>query len=367
MRRGLTLLLAGAFLATACTPSTTATPSPQKTADIKRAKIDISYSSFTDQDIHKVSSKKALTAALDAVRELVKSRGGKDDVPTPDFQDASETIVPDFDKFAKAASALAAENPQVPATAIADAAIGGMIKASPDCHTYYVDASGKVFQSRASAALGSDARVPSGGTQLSPPDQIGLQAKLLPGGIVYITFREFLITGTYKVTDEVRKVLDKGVAAGAKAWLFDFRGNVGGNGADAMASWFLNGEPTLKVAVRTGNAGTMTANKDLRLSSAYQLPIAIVQNNRGGSAPEVLTAGLKENKRAIVVGSKSTGCLGATSPTQLSDGSAISIAVQEFVGAVTGTLYNNNGIPPDVAADDNSAVDAAIKALAAQI
>jgi hypothetical protein len=36
---------------------------------------------------------------------------------------------------------------------------------------------------------------------------------------------------------------------------------------------------------------------------------------------------------------------------------------QEFVGAITGTKYNNIGIMPDVPADDASAIAAATKVL----
>ena len=114
--------------------------------------------------------------------------------------------------------------------------------------------------------------------------------------------------------------------------------------AGVHTSWFLNGEPTLKIVVKTGNAGTATANKDLRLPAPYQLPIAVILNGRGGSAPEVFAASLKENKRATIVGSRSVGCLGATSPTAMSDGSTISVTVQEFTGAVTGFAYNNHGV-----------------------
>ena len=42
-------------------------------------------------------------------------------------------------------------------------------------------------------------------------------------------------------------------------------------------------------------------------------------------------------------------------------------AVQEFTGAVTGTKYNNNGITPDVAADDPTAVDKALELLKQKI
>ena len=89
----------------------------------------------------------------------------------------------------------------------------------------------------------------------------------------------------------------------------------------------------------------------------------IILNDRGGSGPEVLAADLKENKRATIVGGKSIGCMGATSVTNMTDGSRLAVVTQEFVGAQTGTIYNNVGVVPDVAADDVSAVDKAIEIL----
>ena len=329
------------------------------TADIKRTKLDITYSSLSDQDVHRVSSKKILEGAVTALNREATRIGGKADFPALAFQDTVDSVLADFKSFADAAGAFAARNPQLSADRLADVAIEGMIGATPDCHTYYVDKSGGAHRSRGESSSGTGPQVPIGAS-LGPPDQIGLQGKVLPGGVVYITFNAFLIQGTYRVTDEVRKLLDKGVAAGATAWVFDLRGNIGGNGADLMASWFLNGEPTLKVLVRTGNAGTSSANKDLRLPSAYQLPIAVILNGRGGSAPEVFAASLKESKRATIVGTRSVGCLGATSPTALFDGSTVSVAVQEFVGAITNTAYNNNGIEPDLPATDDEAVAKAV-------
>ena len=168
--------------------------------------------------------------------------------------------------------------------------------------------------------------------------------------------------------DTVRAMLDKSVAGGARAWLFDLRGNVGGIGpTDTMASWFLNGEPMLTTMLKNGNGGSSTAIKDFRLPDAYQLPIAIILNDRGGSAPEVLTAALKENKRATIVGQKSTGCVGAFFSVTYPDGGLLAVVSQEYVGAVTGTKYNNVGIVPDVPADDATAVDKAIEVLKQKI
>lgn len=367
MRRTVAIVAALAIALIGCTPAATigASAAPQKTGDFKQAKLDIAYSYLSDASVHSPTAKQLLTGALDAMKKEAKSSGGSDDVATPDFSTDTETNLGDFKKFAAAAGALAAKNAQVSADRLAEAGVVGMMQTDPDCHTYYLDGRGGVKQSRPQALTGSAPQVPSGGTFLQQqPDQAGLQATMLDGGIAYLTWHAFEINGTYRITDAVKAVLDKAVAAGAKAWLFDLRANVGGNGPDIMWSWFLSGENTLTVQVKNGFAGTRSANTDLRLGPAYQLPIAIILNDRGGSAPEWFAAGLKENKRATIVGSKSTGCLGATSSAPLgSDGSQLYVVQEELVGAVTGTKYNNVGIEPDVAANDASAVAVASKLL----
>ncbi|HYU82271.1 MAG TPA: hypothetical protein VFA31_05980, partial [Candidatus Polarisedimenticolia bacterium] len=59
--------------------------------------------------------------------------------------------------------------------------------------------------------------------------------------------------------------------------------------------------------------------------------------------------------------------LGAESPNPLPGGASIHVVVQEFVGGVTGSKYNNVGIPPDVVADDATAVAKAIEILKQKI
>jgi C-terminal processing protease CtpA/Prc len=368
MRPTVGAVLAFAVMASACSGGiTSGSPVPTRSPNINRSALDIAYSAFVDQDVHHVTSKKALEAALQAVRGVIKDAAGKGDVATPELQDVDSPQTADFDKFANAVSQLAASNPDVSATKISDAAIVGMIAASPDCHTYYLDSAGGVHRSSGKTGTGSGAMPPAAGASLGGPDQDGVTGKMLPGGIAYITWRQFEVTGTYKITDAVKAILDKALAQGAKGWVFDLRGNIGGNGADIMASWFLNGEPTLSVLVKTGNAGTQSGNKAFRLPAAYQLPIVIILNDRGGSDPEVLAASLKESKRATIVGKTSIGCLGATAPTHMTNGAELSVAVQEYTGAVTGTKYNNIGIVPDVAVDDAAAVDKAIEILKQKI
>jgi C-terminal processing protease CtpA/Prc len=95
--------------------------------------------------------------------------------------------------------------------------------------------------------------------------------------------------------------------------------------------------------------------------------MAVIINGRSASGSEVFTLALKENKRATIVGQKTLGCLGATSENPLPGAASIHVTVEEFVGGVTGAKYNNIGIPPDVQADDATAVAKAIEILQQKI
>jgi len=372
MRRALLLFIMATLVVAGCSTNgpSSATQTPAKTADIKRSTLDIAYSAFVDQDVHHVTSKKALEAALDAARVEARAQGGKAEVPTPSFQDTDETQLNDFKAFADAVNQLAigvqAAGGQYAADRFADATVGGMIKASPDCHTQFLSASGRVLNSSSAAVTGANAAVPTEGTSLGGPDEAGLTGKILPGGIAYITWHDFAFSGTYKIDAALRAILTKAVGQGAKAWLIDLRGNLGGSAVD-MTSMFLNGEPTLTQLGKTGNGGTMTANRDLRLPVQYQLPMAVIINGKSASGSEVFALALKENKRATIVGQKSLGCLGAESSNPLPGGASIHVTVMEFVGGVTGAKYNNVGIPPDVQADDATAVAKAIEILQQKI
>ncbi len=357
-------LLIGACTTATETPSASASPSPQRTADIRRTKLDITYSALTEGDVHKVSSKKVLEGAIAALVAESKRTGGKGEFPAMEFQDVSEQVLPDFKRFADAAAGFAALNPQLSPDRFADVAIQGMITTSPDCHTYYVTKDQAVIRSRPEPTSGGGPQMPSGGASLGGPDQAGLTGTVLPNGVAYITFREFTVNASYKITDEVKKVMTKALGLGATSWLFDLRGNVGGFDADTLAAFFLpDGAAMLQITSRVGIAGSTHAIGQYRLPDSYQLPVAIILNDRGGSAPEVFAADLKENGRATIVGRQSIGCLGSTSITNMTDGSELAVVSTEFVGAKTGFKYNNVGVPPDVAASDAEAVSKAIEVL----
>jgi Peptidase family S41 len=367
--RSLRLLAVVALLVVACNgvAPVTSSPTPTASVDIRRTKLDIAYSSMAQTDVHKSSSKSILSGAIAAINAEIKKTGGRGEIATIDFQDGTEPMNADFKKFAESAAQAKAANPQISAERFADVAIEGMMGVSPDCHTYYVDKSGVVHRSRPMPQSGIVAPVPTTGTSLGGPDESGLTGRLLADGMAYITWHEFRVTANYKFYDEVRKMMDKALAGGARAWIFDMRGNVGGFDADTISSYFLNGEPMLKAIYRDSSPATIYARKEWRLPDQYQKPIVVIINDRGGSGPEFFAANLREGKRATLVGSKSIGCVGSTSITNFTDGGLLAVVSNEHEGAQTGTKYNNNGVPPDVQADDATAISKAIEILKQKI
>lgn len=329
------VLLFLALLLAACVPPPAPpgagpTPSP----NIKRGKIDIAYTAIATRGYGKATSSELLGAALEAIREEVRRTGGRDIETAPAFSDATEAVLEDFRRFAAAVEELAISNPGLSPDRVADLAIEAMVRLDPDCHTYYVK--------RPRSAL-EGARAPPR-APLRVDQRSHVQLSMLPGGIAVIRFREF----TYDILDETRKTLDEGLARGAKAWLFDWRGNVGGFDARPMAMWFLNGGIMLKELDRTASPDLVEAKRELRLPEQYQLPIAIVLDRGSGSAPEVVALALRDMGRATIVGQRSRGCLGSTALFTLPDNHTLGVQVKEVVGGVTGLRANGVGIKPDI-------------------
>jgi len=161
--------------------------------------------------------------------------------------------------------------------------------------------------------------------------------------------------------------MDRLLAQGAKAWLFDVTNNGGGIQNQTMMSWFNKGEPLVKIRLKNGFAGALEAKRELRLADKYQLPIALIINGRSASMSEMFALAFKETKRGTIFGTKSIGCLGSTNILNLIDGSIFQYTVSEFVGAITNTAYNNVGVTPDQVVPDNQAVETAAAFLREQI
>jgi carboxyl-terminal processing protease len=145
-------------------------------------------------------------------------------------------------------------------------------------------------------------------------------------GIAYVRLTQF----TPKCAEEVRAAL---VAAGAengslKGLVLDLRYNPGGllNEAEAIADLFLD------EGVIVSTKGRAYAEKITRAEkpgTLPQFPIAVLLNGSSASASEVLSGALVENKRCIVVGTRSYGKGSVQSVMELPSGNGSELKITE--------------------------------------
>lgn len=319
-------LVAIALVLSACSSVPLPTTAPTATPDIQRSKLDIIFSGMIQSSYFKPSGKDLLTAALAAMRKLATDNGGKADVATPDFVGTEDAMFADFKKFAEAAQQVAAQNPRISSRSFGDAGIQAMLKVAPDCHTYYVP-------KRSSGPLPG----------FAAPLGANVNFRMLDGKVGYVQWSAF---DTF-VFDDVRKALDQLVAQGARSWIFDLRGNGGGEPPQFMASWFIKDGVLWRDVDRDGKKIDVRAQPAYYLPPEYQLPIAVIVDNGTGSSPEFLTVALQQRGRAKVFGTKSYGCLGSIAPVNLPDGSFVAITESVSIGPVSDTPINGVGIVPD--------------------
>lgn len=334
-------------LLVACVP-TAPTASPRPAPDIQRSKVDLVFSGLIGGSYYKPNGRDLLVAALEAIQREARNTRGDAEVPTPAFDGSEEQQLADFRLFAAAAEQLATRNPQLSPSRIAGAAIRAMLRVNPDCHSYYVPGRAGSLKPGFAALL---------------TEAGGLQARLLPGNVGYLSWRSFMDPAVF---DDVRRALDRLVERGARSWLFDLRDNGGGDGPMQMVSWFVNGGTIWREVDRNGRLTPATARPEFYLPSEYQLPIAIVINGRTGSSPEFFTLALQQRGRAKVFGTKSVGCLGSTALNELPDGTIVSITQSVVIGPTSDAPVNNVGIVPDVevAGDAVEAAAAYLRSLA---
>jgi carboxyl-terminal processing protease len=149
------------------------------------------------------------------------------------------------------------------------------------------------------------------------------------------------------VTRDLRKVLRKVREERAGALILDLRNNPGGLLEEAVgtASQFLREG---NVVLERDGAGRITPLPVKSGGLAYDLPMAVLVNEGTASAPEIVAGALQDYHRAGVVGEKTFGTGTVLGRFPLSDGSALLLAVREWL-TPKGRAIWHLGITPDVA------------------
>ncbi len=147
-------------------------------------------------------------------------------------------------------------------------------------------------------------------------------------------------------TEDLEKALDAIADQRAQGIILDLRNDPGGllEMAVGVASRFLEKGEVLKEKNAAGEIRTIPVERDGRKST---LPMIVLINGGTASASEIVAGALQDAKRATIVGETSFGTGTVLQPIPLSDGSALLLAVREWLTPNGRTIWHK-GIMPDV-------------------
>ena len=160
----------------------------------------------------------------------------------------------------------------------------------------------------------------------------------------YIRLQEF----SSHAADQMRAAIRRGNSEKVDSYVLDLRGNPGGllNASIEIARMWLNEGHIVKTVDRKGWSAQTRANG----TAMTKLPLAILVDGNSASASEILTGALKDNKRAVVVGSQTFGKALVQSVHELEDGSGLAVTIAHYY-TPNGTDINHKGIAPDIKLD----------------
>lgn len=148
------------------------------------------------------------------------------------------------------------------------------------------------------------------------------RAQMLPQKVGYFALSTF----SDSTAIEVASIVDSLVNAGARALVFDLRGNPGGllSQGVAVADMFLGvGKKIVSTRGRTPGTTTNFMSKDRQRWPT--LPIVVLVNSGTASAAEIVAGALQDHDRALVIGRSSYGKGSAQQVIALDNGGAIRI------------------------------------------
>lgn len=160
----------------------------------------------------------------------------------------------------------------------------------------------------------------------------------------YIALSQFAARSGEEMSNAINDLLNRK----AEGFVLDLRNNPGGfvPASREIASLFLGEKPLYYSIDRTG-ASTEVVGTASQLTDK---PVVVLVNDATASAGEILAGALKDNRRAVLLGSRTFGQGLVHSVRNLSDGSGVVIAVAHFK-TPAGREVHRKGIEPDVTVD----------------
>ncbi len=162
----------------------------------------------------------------------------------------------------------------------------------------------------------------------------------IPDDVCYIRLSSFI---SRNASNEVREIIlnnpDK------KSFILDLRSNPGGllSNAIYISDMFLKGGDIVSTVDRDGYKETQKASTSLLTTK----PLVVLLNKGSASASEIFSGAMKDNKRAVLVGTQSFGKGLVQEINKLPNDAGVNITIQKYL-TPNGTDIHKKGITPDV-------------------
>jgi carboxyl-terminal processing protease len=148
------------------------------------------------------------------------------------------------------------------------------------------------------------------------------------------------------VTADVKQTVRAIETAGLRGVILDLRTNPGGllDEAVGTASVFLKGGTVLEAKDAEGHVQPIPVTPG---AVAPDMPMVVLINGGTASAAEIVSGALQDNHRATLIGEKTFGTGTVLKEFQLTDGSALLLAIEEWLTPTGRTIWHQ-GITPDL-------------------
>lgn len=162
----------------------------------------------------------------------------------------------------------------------------------------------------------------------------------MPNDICYIRLSSFISRNASK---EVESILMN--SQNKKAFIIDLRSNPGGllSNAIVISNMFLDGGAIVSTVDRDGYKETQKASRGVYTTK----PLVVILNKGSASASEIFSGAMKDNKRAVLVGTQSFGKGLVQEINKLPNDAGINITIQKYL-TPNGTDIHKKGITPDI-------------------
>lgn len=160
------------------------------------------------------------------------------------------------------------------------------------------------------------------------------------GEIGYIRLNQFSANAASEMRSSMQDLEKKKVTG----YILDLRSNPGGllYGSIEIARMWLKEGTIVSTVDRVGEADRQTANK----TAITDKPLVILVDGGSASASEILSGALQDNKRGVLVGTKTFGKGLVQSVRSVGNGSGLAVTIAKYF-TPSGRDINHLGIEPD--------------------